>query len=93
MNGELDGLDRFVHDAAVEARGGRRLVAITFHSLEDRIVKHTMRGLPGRTTGSAVLTEKPLVASDAERGGIRARAARSRGVAMWGRLGRLTRGD
>jgi 16S rRNA (cytosine1402-N4)-methyltransferase len=67
VNGELDGLDRFVREAASRLRQGGRLVVITFHSLEDRIVKHTMRSLAQDGDGLQVLTKKPLVASDAER--------------------------
>src|SRR5207245_8681970 len=60
-NGELEGLDRFLHAAARRLRGGARLVVITFHSLEDRIVKHTFRAL--ERAGDAalrVLTKKPI---------------------------------
>ena len=45
MNRELDGLDRFIEPAVRRLRAGARLVVITFHSLEDRIVKHTLRAL------------------------------------------------
>ncbi len=48
VNGELDGLDRFVETAARRLRAAARLVVITFHSLEDRIVKHTLRALHQR---------------------------------------------
>src|SRR6478672_6662490 len=41
VNRELDALDRFVAAAAQRLRAGARLVVVTFHSLEDRIVKHT----------------------------------------------------
>jgi len=82
VNGELDGLDRFVHDAASSLREGGRLVVITFHSLEDRIVKHTMRGLAQNGDGLQVLTKKPLVASDAERErNPRSRSAKLRALA------------
>jgi 16S rRNA (cytosine1402-N4)-methyltransferase len=82
VNGELDGLDRFVHDAASRLREGGRLVVITFHSLEDRIVKHTMRGLAQNGDGLQVLTKKPLVASDAERErNPRSRSAKLRALA------------
>jgi 16S rRNA (cytosine1402-N4)-methyltransferase len=82
VNGELDGLDQFVHDAASRLREGGRLVVITFHSLEDRIVKHTMRGLAQDGSGLQVLTKKPLVASDAERGrNPRSRSAKLRALA------------
>ena len=67
VNGELDGLDRFVSDAADRLEPGGRLAVITFHSLEDRIVKHTMRGLAAEAPGAfRVLTKRPMVPSDAE---------------------------
>src|SRR5205823_3880937 len=43
VNRELDGLDVFLGAMAGRLRAGARLVVITFHSLEDRIVKHTFR--------------------------------------------------
>lgn len=48
VNGELDGLERFVRDACSMLRKGGRLAVISFHSLEDRIVKHSMRDLANR---------------------------------------------
>ena len=61
VNRELDGHDRFLETAAARLRAGARLVVITFHSLEDRIVKHTLRRLEQRSAGVKVLTKKPLV--------------------------------
>jgi 16S rRNA (cytosine1402-N4)-methyltransferase len=66
VNRELDGLDRFVETAARRLRAGARLVVIAFHSLEDRIVKHTLRALQQREGLVQVLTKKPLVPSDGE---------------------------
>src|SRR5262249_41858709 len=66
VNGELDGLDRFVAAAARRLRAGARLVVITFHSLEDRIVKHTLRALHQDAALVQGLTKKPLIGSDAE---------------------------
>jgi 16S rRNA (cytosine1402-N4)-methyltransferase len=66
VNRELDGLDRFVESAARRLRAGARLVVITFHSLEDRIVKHTLRALQQRDGLMQVLTKKPLVPTDEE---------------------------
>jgi 16S rRNA (cytosine1402-N4)-methyltransferase len=79
VNHELDGLDRFVEAAARRLRAGARLVAITFHSLEDRIVKHTLRGLQQRDGLVQVLTKKPLVptADEVDRN-PRARSAKLR---------------
>ena len=45
VNGELDGLDTFVEDAAGRLRKDGRLAVLAFHSLEDRVVKHTLRAL------------------------------------------------
>jgi 16S rRNA (cytosine1402-N4)-methyltransferase len=65
VNAELEGLDRFVRDAAgVQAIGGR-LAIISFHSLEDRVVKHTMRELE-REGLVRLLSRKPVIASDEE---------------------------
>jgi 16S rRNA (cytosine1402-N4)-methyltransferase len=48
VNGELEGLDAFVDTAVMSLRRGGRLAVISFHSLEDRIVKHAMRALAHR---------------------------------------------
>jgi len=66
VNRELDDLDRFVEAAAKRLRAGARLVVITFHSLEDRIVKHMLRALQQRDGIVQVLTKKPLVPRDDE---------------------------
>ena len=66
VNRELDGLDGFVEAAARRLRAGARLVVIAFHSLEDRIVKHTLRALQQRDSLVNVLTKRPLVAGEEE---------------------------
>jgi 16S rRNA (cytosine1402-N4)-methyltransferase len=67
VNRELEGLDRFLETAVRRLRAGARLVVITFHSLEDRIVKHTLRALAqGSAAAVRVLTKKPIVPSDEE---------------------------
>ncbi|HKF67400.1 MAG TPA: 16S rRNA (cytosine(1402)-N(4))-methyltransferase RsmH [Vicinamibacterales bacterium] len=80
VNRELEGLDRFLEAAARRLRVGARLVVITFHSLEDRIVKHTFRALErSRDAMLKVLTKKPVVPDDAEvRLNPRARSAKLR---------------
>jgi 16S rRNA (cytosine1402-N4)-methyltransferase len=66
VNRELEGLDRFIESAVRRLRTGARLAVITFHSLEDRIVKHTLRTLE-RTQGQiAILTKKPIVPGEDE---------------------------
>jgi 16S rRNA (cytosine1402-N4)-methyltransferase len=82
VNRELDGLDRFIETAVRHLRAGARLVVISFHSLEDRIVKHTLRALeqrrePGSTV--TVLTKKPVIPGDLEvEANPRARSAKLR---------------
>jgi 16S rRNA (cytosine1402-N4)-methyltransferase len=80
VNRELDGLDRFLEAAVRRLRIGARLVVISFHSLEDRIVKHTLRALQqSRDACVRVLTKKPVVPGDDEvRGNPRARSAKLR---------------
>ena len=45
VNAELTGLKEFIVDAVKVLKPGGRLAILTFHSLEDRIVKHTFRDL------------------------------------------------
>jgi len=80
VNQELDGLDRFLEAAVRRLRAGARLVVITFHSLEDRIVKHTLRALEHREDAAVkVLTKKPIVPTDDElQRNPRARSAKLR---------------
>jgi 16S rRNA (cytosine1402-N4)-methyltransferase len=80
VNRELEGLDRFLEAAARRLRVGARLVVVTFHSLEDRIVKHTFRALErSRDAMLKVLTKKPVVPGDEEiRLNPRARSAKLR---------------
>jgi 16S rRNA (cytosine1402-N4)-methyltransferase len=80
VNRELEGLDRFLEAAARRLRLGARLVVITFHSLEDRIVKHTFRALAHRQDATLqVLTKKPVVADEEEvQRNPRARSAKLR---------------
>ena len=61
VNRELDDIDAFLTAVARRLKIGARLVAITFHSLEDRIVKHTLRALAPREGGPLrILTKKPI---------------------------------
>lgn len=50
VNDELAGLDRFIRAAVRALRAGGRFVAIAFHSLEDRVVKTTLRDLTPHCT-------------------------------------------
>jgi 16S rRNA (cytosine1402-N4)-methyltransferase len=81
VNDEIEGLGRFVQAAWDAVAVGGRLVIISFHSLEDRIVKQTFRRLAGDTSTARLLTRRPLVAGDEERErNPRARSARLRAV-------------
>jgi 16S rRNA (cytosine1402-N4)-methyltransferase len=65
VNGELEGLDLFLHAAAARVQPGGRMGVITFHSLEDRIVKHTLRALEAAGV-VAIRTRRPVVPTEAE---------------------------
>jgi 16S rRNA (cytosine1402-N4)-methyltransferase len=88
INGELDGLEQFVRDAVARLRVGARLVVIAFHSLEDRIVKHTLRALDREEGVVRVLTARPETAGDDEvAGNPRARSAKLRAAERLARSG------
>jgi len=79
-NEELIGLDRFVDDAVSVLESGARVAIVSFHSLEDRIVKRAFRRLEGECTcppgmpvcgcGAKaiveIVTNRPLTASEEE---------------------------
>jgi len=66
VNSELDGLDAFLRGVVARLRDGRRIVVISFHSLEDRIVKHTFRALERAEAAVRVLTKRPILPGDEE---------------------------
>jgi 16S rRNA (cytosine1402-N4)-methyltransferase len=81
VNRELEGLDAFLVGAARRLLQGARLAVITFHSLEDRIVKHTFRAIEKAEEAMRILTKRPLVPADAELArNPRARSAKLRAI-------------
>ena len=75
VNEELDVLREGLHAAVDRLRGAGRVVAISFHSLEDRIVKHTFR----EDERLDVLTKKPIFPDESEMvSNPRARSAKLR---------------
>ena len=86
VNRELEGLDTFLADAAQRLAPGGRMAVISFHSLEDRVVKHTLRGLQAAgEIGLTVRTKRPVVPSETEVArNPRARSAKLRVVERTG---------
>ena len=78
VNRELDDLKALLEAAPRVLKPGGRLVVISFHSLEDRIVKDAMRD--GAKQGIyRLLTKKPVIASEEEvRNNLRSRSAKLR---------------
>lgn len=90
VNDEIAALEQFLQRSLKSLKPGGRLAIITYHSLEDRLVKNFMR--TGRIDGKEqkdfygrnlspfkLLTSKPIVADDAEVGrNPRSRSAKLR---------------
>lgn len=77
VNGEMDVLKRFLSQTIASLNPGGRLVILTYHSLEDRLVKNFMRAgnLEGkveqdffgnRLSPFRLVNNKPIVPDDAE---------------------------
>jgi 16S rRNA (cytosine1402-N4)-methyltransferase len=68
VNRELDLLEPALRDSVDILTPGGRVCAVSFHSLEDRIVKNTFRTLAtGSEASLRLLTKKPIMASENER--------------------------
>jgi len=75
VNNELENLKTFLSYAPELLKGGGRIAVISFHSLEDRIVKEALRS----NSDLVVLTKKPLRPSQEEvRVNPKARSAKMR---------------
>jgi 16S rRNA (cytosine1402-N4)-methyltransferase len=80
VNRELEGLDAFLETSVDLLQAGGRLTVISFHSLEDRVVKRTLRRLAGQCECSPrlprcvcgarraveILTRRPVAPSERE---------------------------
>lgn len=78
VNSELDNLKNALEEAAELMETGGRIVVVSYHSLEDRIVKNFFRS--GKSL--KVLTKKPITASESEiKDNVRARSAKLRAAA------------
>lgn len=80
VNGELEGLGEAITDMARGLKKGGRLAVITFHSLEDRIVKRVFKDLEtdcicdkslpvcvcGKKKEIEIITKHPITASEEE---------------------------
>nr|WP_242822457.1 16S rRNA (cytosine(1402)-N(4))-methyltransferase RsmH [Thermaerobacter marianensis] len=84
VNGELDGLEEFLQQAARRLRPGGRMVVIAFHSLEDRAVKRAFRALAAPDGGAApfrLLTRRPVTPGEEEaQANPRSRSAKLRAI-------------
>jgi 16S rRNA (cytosine1402-N4)-methyltransferase len=80
VNQELDLLQPALQDAVSLLKEGGRLCVVAFHSLEDRVVKHTFRAMAGgENPAITVLTKKPVTADQQEfQQNPRARSAKLR---------------
>jgi 16S rRNA (cytosine1402-N4)-methyltransferase len=79
VNRELDDLKALLEAAPRILKPGGRVVVISFHSLEDRIVKDAFRESGNKDKYFRVLTKKPVIASQEEQNfNPRARSAKLR---------------
>jgi 16S rRNA (cytosine1402-N4)-methyltransferase len=83
VNDELGVIERVLPQAFEVAAPGGIVAVITFHSLEDRIVKHFFKKHAGKKC--TLITKKPIIASEEEaRENPRARSAKLRVVSKIG---------
>lgn len=80
VNDEFDTLTTLIHDGFDALKPGGRMAIISFHSLEDRIVKHTFRDFV-HDHKAALVHKKPIVPTSHElHDNPRARSAKLRTI-------------
>ncbi len=80
VNGELDNLQKVLRDLKEIVKSEGRVAIISFHSLEDRIVKNVFRDFKKEGVAE-ILTKKPITASLEEiKNNPRSRSAKLRGI-------------
>lgn len=80
VNHELDNLNLVISKINQILNSKGRLVIISFHSLEDRIVKNKFREMEKEGLGK-ILTKKPIIAGEAEiKQNLRSRSAKLRAI-------------
>lgn len=78
VNDELDALTEFIEKGVKKLRSGGRMAIITFHSIEDRIVKHAFKAYEKEGIAT-VITKKPLTPTrEEQKENRRARSAKLR---------------
>jgi len=84
LNQELKSLSSFLEKISKKIPKKAHIIAISFHSLEDRIIKHTFAHLAASNDSPPslkILTKKPVIPSDKEVAiNFRARSAKLRAV-------------
>ena len=84
LNQELKSLSSFLERISKKIPKKAQIIAISFHSLEDRIIKHTFAHLAASNDSPPslkILTKKPVIPSDKEVAiNFRARSAKLRAV-------------
>ncbi|TET26485.1 MAG: 16S rRNA (cytosine(1402)-N(4))-methyltransferase RsmH [Candidatus Aminicenantes bacterium] len=84
LNQELKSLSSFLERISKKIPKKAHIIAISFHSLEDRIIKHTFAHLAASNDSPPslkILTKKPVIPSDKEVAiNFRARSAKLRAV-------------
>lgn len=92
VNNELAGLQDFIYDLALKLKKGGRMCVITFHSLEDRMVKHAFielekdcvcdKKLPvcvcNKRREAIIITKKPILGEKEKEVNKRAESAKLR---------------
>ena len=66
VNNELDNLKKFLKKYISYVKVGGKIVIISFHSIEDRIVKHSFKSCDNKGV-LKILTKKPIMASEEEK--------------------------